>query len=281
MRNATIEIRPLTTALGAEIFGVDIGQPMPETTLAEVRQAMLDHGVIFFRDQDLTPDQHKAFGRQFGAIIANPVYKHVEGHPEIMPVIKEAEDKNNIGDTWHSDMSFMEVPPLGSILYAREVPPFGGDTLWCNTYLAWERLSDGMKALLDGRRALHSDRFLTARIAERNKGRSTQLREDRAGQEISALHPIARTHDETGRKCLYVNFPFTWALEGMTREESLPILTQLYAHATQPEFCCRFRWQKGSVAFWDNRCTMHYACNDYHGTRREMHRITVAGTRPN
>ncbi|HVL57404.1 MAG TPA: TauD/TfdA family dioxygenase [Burkholderiaceae bacterium] len=280
MSGMSIEIRPLTTGCGAEIFGVDLSEPLASETVRTIRSTLVERGVVFFRDQRLTPEQHKAFGRLFGPLVTNPVYDHVDGHPEIMPVIKEPSDKYNIGDTWHSDMSYMEQPPLGSILYAREVPPYGGDTLWTNMTIAYNALSDGLKSMLSGRRALHSDRFLSARIEERNAGRSTRLREDRAGRELSALHPVVRTHDETGRKALYVNYPFTWAFEGMSREESLPLLTQLIAHAIRPEFCCRFRWHKGSIAFWDNRCTMHYACNDYHGFRREMHRITIAGDRP-
>jgi taurine dioxygenase len=212
--------------------------------------------------------------------VSNPVYDHVPGHPEIMPVVKEPNDRYNIGDTWHSDMSYMEEPPLGSILYAREVPPFGGDTLWTNMSAAYKALPAPMRAMLDGRLALHSDRFLTERLQERNAGRSTRLREDRAGKEISAVHPVVRRHDESGEPALYVNYPFTWSFENMSREESLPLLNQLIQHATRPEFCCRFRWREGSVAFWDNRCTMHYACNDYQGYRREMHRITIAGKRP-
>ncbi len=274
------DVRPLTSSGGAEIFGVDISQPQAPTTVAQLRQALLDHGVIFFREQKLEPESHKAFARVFGEIVVNPVYGNVEGHPEIMPVVKEAGDKYNIGDTWHSDMTYMEVPPLGSILYARDVPEYGGDTLFANMAMAYDNLPDTMKQMLEGRRALHSDRFLTARIDERNAGRSTQLRADRAGKEISAWHPIVRTHDETGRKSLFVNFPFTWNIEGLSREESLPILNFLYEHMTMPEFHCRFRWRKGSLAFWDNRAVVHYACNDYHGKRREMHRITIAGTRP-
>ncbi|HVR52375.1 MAG TPA: TauD/TfdA family dioxygenase [Pseudorhodoferax sp.] len=275
-----LEIRPMTGTCGVELLGVDLAAGIDASTVALVRRLLAERGVVFFRDQALTPESHKAFAQLFGPIVTNPVYDHVPGHPEIMPVVKEAHDRYNIGDTWHSDMSYMDEPPLGSILYAREVPPFGGDTLWTNMTAAYAALPETLKTMLDGRRALHSDRFLTERLQERNAGRSTRLREDRAGKEISALHPVVRRHDESGQPALYVNYPFTWAFEGMSREESLPLLSQLVQHATRPEFCCRFRWQKGSLAFWDNRCTMHYACNDYQGYRREMHRITVAGQRP-
>ncbi len=275
-----MDVRPLTGICGVEVFGLDISQPLQPDVVAEIRRLLSGSGVVFFRDQSLTPEQHKAFGIQFGPLVSNPVYDHVPGYPEIMPVVKEPADRYNIGDTWHSDMSYMEEPPLGSILYAREVPPQGGDTLWTNMRVAYEALPVAMKEMLAGRRALHSDRFLTERLQERNAGRSTRLREDRVGKELTALHPMVRCHDESGQPALYINYPFTWALEGMSREESLPLLNQLVQHATRPEFCCRFRWEKGSVAFWDNRCTMHYACNDYQGHRREMHRITVTGPRP-
>ncbi len=275
-----LDIRPLTGTCGAEIFGVDLALPLESAAIAEIRGLLAARGVVFFRDQALSPEQHKALGEQFGSLVSNPVYDHVPGYPEIMPVIKEAHDRYNIGDTWHSDMSYLEEPPLGSILYAREVPACGGDTLWTNMSVAWAALPAAMKEMLAGRRALHSDRFLTERLQERNAGRSTRLREDRVGKEHSALHPVVRRHDESGEPALYVNYPFTWSFEGMSREESLPLLSQLIQHAIRPEFCCRFRWQKGSVAFWDNRCTMHYACNDYQGYRREMHRITIAGKRP-
>lgn len=276
----TLDIRPLTGACGAEVFGVDISQELSDTTVASIRKALLDYNVIFFRDQNLTPEQHRAFTLRFGEVVVNPVYKHVDGYPDIMPVVKEANDKYIIGDTWHTDMSYMEEPPLGSLLYGRDIPDFGGDTLFANMYLAWETLPQPLKEMIEGRNAWHSDRYLTSRIAERNTGRSTQLRTDGEMKENLALHPMVRTHDETGRKCLYVNFPFTWAIEGLSREESLPILQLLYAHSSKPEFTCRFRWKKGSLAFWDNRCAMHYACNDYHGKRREMHRMTIAGSRP-
>jgi len=275
-----LNIQPLTGACGAEIFGVDISSDLSDETVLEIRQALLDFNVIFFRDQDLSPEQHRTFARKFGEVVVNPVYTHVEGYPDIMPVIKEAADKYVIGDTWHSDMSYMQEPPMGSLLYGRDVPDYGGDTLFANMYLAYETLPDPLKEMIEGRSALHSDQYLTSRVAERNTGRSTQLRTDSEAKPHVALHPIVRTHEETGRKCLYVNFPFTWAIEGLSREESLPLLEQLYAHTSKPEYTCRFRWRKGSLAFWDNRCAMHYACNDYAGKRREMHRITIAGCQP-
>ena len=279
-KGSRLDVRPLTGTCGAEIFGVDLAAGIDADAVAEIRKVLGERGVVFFRDQQLTPESHKAFATLFGPIVTNPVYDHVPGYPEIMPVVKEPGDKYNIGDSWHTDMSYMDEPPLGSILYAREVPEVGGDTLFANMNVAYDALPEPMKQMIEGRRALHSDRFLTERLQERNAGRSTRLREDRAGKEINALHPMVRCHDESGRKSIYVNYPFTWAIEGLSREESLPILSQLIAHSTRPEFCCRFRWQRGSVAFWDNRCAMHYACNDYQGQRREMHRITIAGPRP-
>jgi taurine dioxygenase len=275
-----LTVRPLATACGAEIFGVDLARETDPDTFAEIRAALLKHGVIFFRDQDLTPEQQKALALRFGEIVVHGSYKALPDHPEIMPVIKEKTDKHNIGSTWHTDMSFLERPPLGSILIAREVPPYGGDTLFANQYLAYETLSPGLRAMLDRLQAVHSDRFLTARTAERNATRSTQLREDRQDVVTSAIHPVVRTHDETGRKALYVNYPFTEHFFDMTREESLPMLEFLYEHAVRPEFTCRFRWEAGSIAFWDNRCLQHNALNDYHGFRREMHRVTIAGPRP-
>ncbi|HBT44366.1 MAG TPA: taurine dioxygenase, partial [Rhodospirillaceae bacterium] len=250
-----------------------------DDVLAEIRKALNEYLVIFFRDQDLTPDQQKAFGLRFGTLNIHPVYEPLPGHPEILQVVKEADALNNIGDTWHSDATFLPEPPMGSILYAREVPPFGGDTLFANLYLAYEMLTDGMRRMLSSLNAVHSDAFLTQVNSERNATRSTKLR----GGQMEAretVHPVVRTHPETGRKCLYVNEPFTVRFDGMSAQESRPILDYLLAHIKRPEFTCRFRWQVGSMAFWDNRCTHHYALNDYHGHRREMHRVTVNGDRP-
>ncbi|MVW78204.1 TauD/TfdA dioxygenase family protein [Bordetella sp. 02P26C-1] len=273
-----MKIIKLTGTIGAEIHGVDVSKPLTPEMLAQIRQCLLDHCVIFFRDQTLTKEQQIAFVRQFGAISKSPVYKTLDSHPEIMPVIKEPTDRDIIGDTWHTDETYQETPPMGSVLYAREVPAVGGDTLWCNLYRAYETLSDGLKQQLEGMRAVHTNEFLTGNTAARNATRSTKLLETVGVNYV--VHPVVRTHDETGRKCLFVNQPFTHAFEGMTRAESLPLLQYLYAHASKPENTCRFRWRKGSIAFWDNRCTMHYAINDYPGQRREMHRITLQGTRP-
>ncbi|MEQ9170902.1 MAG: TauD/TfdA family dioxygenase [Rhodospirillales bacterium] len=274
-----VEVVPLCGALGAEVHGVDLSADVSDDVLAEIRKALNEYLVIFFRDQDLTPDQQKAFGLRFGTLNIHPVYEPLPGHPEILQVVKEADALNNIGDTWHSDATFLPEPPMGSILYAREVPPFGGDTLFANLYLAYEMLTEGMRRMLSSMNAVHSDAFLTQVNSERNATRSTKLR----GGQMEAretVHPVVRTHPETGRKCLYVNEPFTVRFDGMSAQESRPILDYLLAHIKRPEFTCRFRWQVGSMAFWDNRCTHHYALNDYHGHRREMHRVTVNGDRP-
>ncbi|MEQ8806855.1 MAG: TauD/TfdA family dioxygenase [Rhodospirillales bacterium] len=274
-----VEVVPLCGALGAEVHGVDLSADVSDDVLAEIRKALNEYLVIFFRDQDLTPDQQKAFGLRFGTLNIHPVYEPLPGHPEILQVVKEADALNNIGDTWHSVATFLPEPPMGSILYAREVPPFGGDTLFANLYLAYEMLTEGMRRMLSSMNAVHSDAFLTQVNSERNATRSTKLR----GGQMEAretVHPVVRTHPETGRKCLYVNEPFTVRFDGMSAQESRPILDYLLAHIKRPEFTCRFRWQVGSMAFWDNRCTHHYALNDYHGHRREMHRVTVNGDRP-
>ena len=278
-----IEVKPIAGALGAEIEGVVLSEDIGNAVFSEIQQALHENLVIFFRDQDLTPDEHKDFGRRFGTLNIHPQYVPLDGHPEILPVLKEPEDTLNIGASWHTDVSFLEQPSMGSILYAHEVPRSGGDTMFANQYLAYESLSEGMREMLDDMTAVHSDRVLSnpSSAANRNEGRSTLIREEAmTDEEIVNEHPVVRTHVETGRKCLYVNRAFTTRFSGMTEEESKPLLEFLYAHAARPEFTCRFRWEKHSVAFWDNRCTQHYALNDYPGQRRAMHRVTVNGERP-
>lgn len=281
-----VSVTPLGGALGATIGELDLSQPLDDGTVAEIRRALHDHLVIFFHDQDITAAQHKAFGAHFGTF-----YRHefVTGmsdeHPEIIVVAKTPEDQFNFGGDWHSDITYAKQPPLGSILYARDVPPQGGDTLFANQYLAYEMLSKGMKAVVAGLSAVHSAKNVYsargALAAEnyREGQRGTNVIIDDAAEEES-FHPIVRTHPETGRNALFVNAPFTVGIKGMKREESEPILEYLYSYCTRPDFTCRFAWRKNSIAFWDNRCVQHYALNDYPGQERVMHRLTINGDTP-
>jgi taurine dioxygenase len=281
MRNSGFELRPVTPHCGAEVVGLDLAAEVAPETVSGLRDALSNHGVLFFRGQKLAPPDQIAFARRFGEIDINPIYAAHPDHPEVMPVVKEVDDRHNIGENWHSDMTWAEIPPLGSLLYAREVPPVGGDTLWVNSTAAYEALSDGMRRLIGGLHAVHSDRILSAMARERNATRSTRLREEIAERPPrEATHPVVRTDPVTGRPGLFVNRAFTWCFEGMTREESLPLLFWLCDHAEREEFQVRHRWRAGDLAFWDNGVTQHKALNDYHGHRREMHRITVVGTRP-
>lgn len=274
MSYQTIEIQPISGALGAEIHGVDLTEKINDTQFVELRQAFGEYGVIFFRDQDLSPEQHIAFAERWGEININRFFSTVDGYPMIAEVRKEPHHQNNIGGGWHTDHSYDLAPALGSILYAREVPQSGGDTMFASMYLAYEALSDGLKQTLEGLRAVHSSRHVFGHQ------RGNDLDERLGNTELAtqdAMHPVVITHPDTGRKALYVNGGFTLHFDGWTVEESKPLLSYLYQHASRPEFTCRFRWQKGSVAFWDNRSTWHYALNDYPGQRRLMHRITVEG----
>lgn len=277
-----IEVAPIAGALGAEITGVDLSRPLDDETVSELRRALLDYLVIFFRNQTLSPEQHKAFGCRFGELLVHPYIKGLDGHPEIMIVKKEREDAYNFAGGWHSDSTYHEVPSLGSVLYAIEVPPFGGDTLFANMYLAYDALSDGMKRMLDALVALHSFRG-RAGLAGRDQdldapaGGYAAARGSPEAMAAPVEHPVVRTHPETGHKALYVNPMFTLRLKGFSDAESQALLEFLYRHAERPEFSCRFRWTRGAVAFWDNRSLMHLPLNDYHGERRIMHRITIAG----
>ena len=273
-----IRVHPVAGALGAEIDGVDLSRPLGEETVLEIRGALLEHLVVFFREQSIAPSAFSALGRQFGTLTQYPFVQGMVGHPEIIEVVKRENEVLNFGGIWHSDTTYLPKPPMGSLLYAKEIPPTGGDTLFANMYLAFETLSDGMKSMLSGLSGVNSadkpDAALTR--AERKKERP----KDAGNLVTEAIHPIIRTHPETGRKALYVNPGHTVRIEGFTVEESTPILEHLYHHQTRPEFTCRFQWTVGAVAFWDNRAAQHYAINDYHGHRRVMQRITLAGDEP-
>jgi taurine dioxygenase len=274
----TLEIRPVAGALGAEILGVDLARDLTEDVVAAIRRAWLQHLVVFFRDQTLTPGEFLAFARRFGEPIEYPFVKGLPEFPTIIPVLKLAHERINFGGLWHSDTAYLDVPPMASMLIAREVPPAGGDTEFASMYAAWEALSDGMKRLLEPLQAVNS-----SALADVSRTREDRMRDSgraEAAREYVAEHPVVRVHPETGRKALYVNGAHTERFRGMTREESAPILQFLFRHQVRPEFTCRFRWRPGSVAFWDNRCAQHNAINDYQGHRRLMHRITLAGDRP-
>ncbi len=277
MRNYRhIEVRPIAGALGAESHGVDLARDLDDEVAGEVRQAFLDHLVIFLRDQSVTPQQQLAFARKFGEPMEYPQLKGLPECSFVTPVVKLEHERNNFGGIWHSDTTYLDIPPMGSMLLAKETPPAGGDTMFANQYLAYEALSDGLKNTLDGLIGVS-----TSAKAEVSKTREDRLKA--SGQELKVLtgeHPIVRTHPETGRKALYTSDAHTQQIKGWTEAESLPMLKYLWQHQVRPEFTCRFRWQPGSLAFWDNRCAMHNPINDYHGFRRVMHRITLKGDKP-
>lgn len=279
-RNAApgLDIRPLSGALGAEIGGVDLSRPLDGALAGAIRQALLDHLVVFFRDQDLSPAQLVAFGRHFGTLAHYPFVKGLAGQPEVIEVLKRENEKVNFGGVWHSDTTYLAMPPMGSMLYALEIPPAGGDTMFANMFMAYETLSEGMKRMLGGLRAVNSS--AKADVSRTREDRIADSPGQGAREVFESTHPAVRTHPESGRKGLYVNPAHTVRFEGMTEEESAPLLDFLYRHQVKHEFTCRFRWEKGSLAFWDNRSTQHYPINDYHGHRRRMHRITIGGDVP-
>jgi taurine dioxygenase len=268
--------------LGAEVSGVDLTR-FDDRAFGEIRQAFLDHLVLFFRGLRLSPEQQVALTRRFGLILRVPYVAHLPEHPDIIAVLKEAEERrvSTFGNAWHSDFSFLQEPPAGSLLYALETPPRGGDTLWANMYTAYETLSDGMRGMLDGLKAIHTGQPYGAQGGVGIRGsRSIKITRGDPEADREMAHPVVRTHPESGRKALYVNAIYTTRFEGMTEAESRPLLGFLFEHCTRPEFTCRFRWSEGTLAIWDNRCTLHYAVNDYDGHRRLLHRTTFAGERP-
>jgi taurine dioxygenase len=276
----TIEVSPQSVAVGAEIHGVNLAAELSNAQFSEIRQAFLEFGVIFFRDQDLSPEQHLAFARRFGAINVNRFFTPVKDHPEIAEVLKEADQKKNIGAEWHTDHSYDQIPALGSALYGKEIPPLGGDTMFASMGAAFETLSDGLKDTLRSLRAVHSSRHVFGPARYEAAAGTSEVTSRYRNPELAtqdAVHPVVIHHPDTGREILYVNSTFTVRFEGWTDEESAPLLNFLFTHGARPEFACRFRWRKGSLALWDNRATWHMALNDYHGHRRYMHRITIEG----
>lgn len=277
MRNSILEVRPISGAGGAEIFGVDLAQDLDEGTVGEIRGALNEHCVVFFRDQEIDVAQHKRFARKFGEIFIHPNFATVMEDPEVVMVRREPGDLSFVGEDWHTDTTMCAEPPMGAILYGIDVPPYGGDTMFANQYLAYEALSPTMKKLLEGLRAVHSDVHIAGPQASRNKLRSTKNRDDEGWRETRNTHPIVRTNPETGRKCLFVNASYTIGIEGMTAAEGKALLDFLLEHGHRPEFTFRFRWHKGSIAFWDNRSTKHIALGDTGPFRRLMRRVQVGG----
>ena len=277
-----IETRRIAGSLGAEVSGVNLAESLPSEVLAEIRSALLENLVIFFRNQDMTPDRLLRFARNWGEIHRHPYIAGMPDYPEVLELAKRPGDKRNFGGDWHTDQMFAPQPAMGTMLWASQVPDAGGDTLFSNQYLAYEALSDGMKKLIAGIRGMC--------VGDKKKGGQTRATVNAATISMTTLepppdmprvspHPLVRTHPETGRKSLYIGGHVHY-LENMTEEESAPLVSYLYRHSQRPEFTCRFRWEKGSLAFWDNRCTMHFAINDYPPDARIMHRVTIRGDEP-
>ena len=272
-----LTVTPIAGALGAEIGGIDLARPLAPEAVAAMRQALLDHLVIFFRDQELTPEAYMAFAEAFGTPTGYPLIKGNAKFPFIIEIVKREDETSNFGGIWHADTTYLDEPPMGSMLHAQMVPPFGGDTLFANQYLAYESLSEGMRKFLDSQIAVN-----TSAKADVSKTREDMVRGAGETQHHNfiAEHPAVRTHPETGRRALYVNVAHTSHFKGMSEEESARILSFLFQHQVRPEFTCRFAWRQHSLAFWDNRAAQHNPVNDYHGHRRVMRRITLSGDRP-
>lgn len=274
---ANLEVKPLSPTIGAEIFGVDLRRPLDAATLGDIRAALLEWKVLFFRDQDITTEQHLAFARHFGPLEIHPFAPEKPGYPEVLAITHDRERPGK-ENTWHSDVTWRLQPSLGSILRSLEIPEVGGDTLFADMYAAYEGLSDEVKAKIEGKTAIHDFAYFRTRL--RKRGKSEAEIEEYNKKYPPAEHPVVRTHPETGRKGIYVNRAFTQHIVGMEKDESDALLKHLYAQASTPEYQCRFRWSVNSIAFWDNRASQHYAVSDYWPHVRRMERVTIAGDTP-
>jgi len=267
MLGQTVTVTPLAGSLGAQIDGVDLSKPLADAIMDLLKAAFLDHGVLVYPRQELTPEQQAAFAARWGELHLMPTLdSRLDGHPAIVEINFRGAKPST--DTWHTDMSMNERPPMATFLLARQIPPAGGDTMFANQYLAYDQLSDGMKAMLEGLGAMHDG----ARF-----GPAAGLDPEKLP---TSVHPVVRTHPETGRKALYVNAIFTRRFENMTVDESAPLLNWLFAYCSQPNFTFRHRWSVGDLVMWDNRCVQHFAIADYDSTQRTMNRATVLGDRP-
>ena len=276
-----IEARPLTGALGAEIYGIDLRR-LGDDAFAELKQAATDHLVLFFRDQLLDLAEYEAFASRWGAFGADPFVATMDEHPHVIRVLKEADEKHPLvfGGAWHSDWTFLPTPPSWTMLYARDVPEYGGDTLFANTCLAWEWLSDTFKSMLEPLTAVHSPQRAYGADARHNELLENMKILYGEKAHLEGRHPLVRTHPESGRRALFVNPGYTTGIEGMRPEEAEHLLAYLFRVMTHPAFQCRFCWEPGTIAMWDNRCTLHNPVSDYLGMRRELYRITIAGEEP-
>lgn len=274
-----MQIKRLSGAVGAEILGVDLVGNISDALIADIRKIWLDNGVVFFRDQNMTMDQFQSFARRFGEIVEYPFVKGLPDHPFIIPVLKLPHEKHNFGGIWHTDTTYLETPPMATMLIAEELPPFGGDTLFSSNYAAYEALSPDLQRVLQGLRGVNSSAKATV-TKTREDRLGDSAKEENARKELVSEHPVVRTHPETGRKALYVNPGHTMRFAGWTEEESAPLLEYLFQHQVKPEFTCRFSWTPKAIALWDNRCVMHNPVNDYHGYKRLLYRITLKGDTP-
>ena len=273
-----INVTPLSSAIGAEIGNVDISKDLSPNVIIEIRSALLDHLVIFFRDQDLSnPERHKMFTKYFGDLFIHPNFNLGQNNPEMVYLTREPGDTAAAGEKWHADTTMMKNPPMGAILFALEVPDWGGDTLFANQYMAFENLSPGMKKLLMNLKAVHNDSRVAGPAVSLNSKRATKVREDDDWTLTENSHPVIRTHPETLKKCLFVNSIYVHHFEGMSVEESQDLSEFLYTESTRPEYSCRFRWKNNSVAFWDNRCVQHLAIHDNNTATRRMQRTQIIG----